>query len=49
MTPEELEDDELIIDDRLTPIERMTMFVKSSVILHRYESFSDSERHDDSV
>ncbi|CAO3671906.1 unnamed protein product [Umbelopsis vinacea] len=35
MTPEELEDDELIIDNQLTPIERMTMFVKSSVILHR--------------
>ncbi|KAG2175386.1 hypothetical protein INT43_001033, partial [Umbelopsis isabellina] len=35
MTPEELEDDELAIDDSLTPIERISMFVKSNVILHR--------------
>lgn len=35
MTPEELEDDELIIDESLTPIERMSMFVKSSEIVHR--------------
>ncbi|KAH8550279.1 armadillo-type protein [Umbelopsis sp. PMI_123] len=35
MTPEEFEDDELIIDESLTPIERMSMFVKSSEIVHR--------------
>jgi hypothetical protein len=35
MTPEELEDDELTIDDSLTPIERISMFVNSNVILHR--------------
>ncbi|KAI9285389.1 armadillo-type protein [Umbelopsis sp. AD052] len=35
MTPEELDDDELIIDESLTPIERMSMFVKSSEVVHR--------------
>lgn len=35
MTPEELEDDELIIDESLTPIERMSMFVKSNEVVHR--------------
>ena len=44
VSPDDLED-ELIMDDSLTPMERIYMFNKSDMIIHRYQKgWRESEK-----